>query len=106
MKESIFCDACGQEGYVTPCLRCGREFCYDCSKNYAVEYSYSVFFSGGDNGLYCLSCNEEMLIKGKDDLFNAYRRIKILSSEYKLFHKDFKHRSDVAEKLLKSLTEQ
>ena len=109
MKKEItvlqsFCDVCGKEaGGYTVCLRCGKEFCYECKKTETVEYRYAISFSGSGDGLYCINC-DAILIKTKADKKHmAYRRLAMLRAEYDGWRADFKDRSNKAENDLKLL---
>lgn len=101
--EKAFCDVCGKEasGY-QKCIVCGKEFCYDCHKTAAIEYTAGVNFSGSGDGLYCLDCDEKALKSG-DKLHAAYRTIKALKNEASGFYADFKRRREEAEEEVKKL---
>lgn len=108
MKKQVtvvksFCDVCGKEasGY-SNCIVCGKEFCYDCKKTDAIEYTRGVHFLGSGDGLYCLKCNKKAIESG-DKLNAAYRLIMALRNEVSGFYSDFNERSKKAEKVLETL---
>jgi len=105
MIEQTFCDVCGKEtsGY-NSCISCGKEFCYDCMKTHAVEYSHGVYISGSGDGLYCFEC-DNMLRRSTDPLHRAYRKIETLRYELVSFSEAFEARKTTAEKELAYLIE-
>lgn len=97
------CDQCNAATYTTKCLLCGKEFCYECSKTYAVKYQHAVHFSGGGDGLYCVGCDAKLLKEGKDKLHGAFVLISRLRFEEAAWYEDFKSRMNAAEEALKRL---
>ena len=102
-KEVIFCDQCEKEKYVSKCLYCGVEHCFECAKSHGEEYPHAVYFSGSYDGYYCHSCNSELTRSRADTLHNMYSEIKRLRAESVGWSLDFKARSNKAETKLKSL---
>ncbi|KKK54476.1 hypothetical protein LCGC14_3084340 [marine sediment metagenome] len=113
MKKEItktveFCDACEKQcDYPRHCMKCGRAFCYECSKKYGVEYPHAVHFSGSDDGFYCMSCDEE-LRKIPDrskatQIHQAYLGISSLRLEYKRLYAELEIREKEVETKLKNL---
>lgn len=107
-KTVEFCDACGKEyDYPRHCLKCGRAFCYECSKEYGIEYPHAVHFGGSDDGFYCKACDEE-LRKIPDrskttKIHQAYLKISSLRLEYKRWYEELDVREKQAEAELKDL---
>jgi len=100
-KEVTFCDRCKKEGYVTVCLNCGVEHCYECQKTSGKTYKHRVYFSGFGDGYYCNDCNADLLKSGTDDLFNAYQWVYALRLELEAYNADFEKRMNEAEENLK-----
>lgn len=107
-KVVEFCDACGKEDdYPLHCKKCGRAFCYDCSKKYGIEYSHAVHFMGSGDGFYCNACDEE-LRKIPDrsrttQIHQAYLKISSLRSEEKRLYAELEIKERKAEAELKAL---
>lgn len=101
MKEVSFCDECGREAYVHTCGKCGKDYCYECEKNY-IEYKAGVFHSG-DDGTYCLDCDSELLARKSDPIHAAYLRIKHLRMEHISWWEDFERRAKEADANLRDL---
>ena len=102
-KEVTFCDGCKKETYITACLTCGVEYCWECRRVLGVEYKHSCYASGSGDGYYCNGCHYVLLKQAGNKLFNAYRLIANLRRENELFYDDWKKRSDKAESDLKHL---
>lgn len=103
-KEVILCDNCNKEDLLTPCLKCGKVFCWECKKIMGIEYNHAVHSQGSDDGFYCHRCDSK-LKQTKDDLVHrAYLNIKALRDEYKTWLVDFNKRSKLAEEHLKSMS--
>jgi len=99
-KEVHFCDSCGKETYVSQCLVCVAEYCWECEKKEMVEYKSGVWSSGLD-GHYCLRCNSELLVNKNNPIHELYVRIKYLRMENESWYKEFKKRADATEKELR-----
>ncbi len=111
IKTVTFCDACGKEyDYAHQCMKCGREFCYDCKDKYGIEYPHAVRFGGSGDGFYCLACDEELRKipdRSKNtQIHQAYLKISSLRLEWKRLCEEFGCREKMVEaelqKLLKS----
>lgn len=102
-KEVTLCDVCGAEGYVTPCLKCGKEVCWPCQKTQGESYNAGVYFSGSGDGFYCHPCNEMLILSQTDELHKAYTHIRGLRNEAEAFGRDFKNRQEQAEAAIKPL---
>jgi hypothetical protein len=117
-KETKVCDVCGSDNNSvlevieckrcvvavwTHCLLCGRDYCFDCAKDHVVDYKHGVHFSGGGDGTYCLSCDASLARSGTSKLHTAYLKIKQLRAEEAGWYRDFKERTDIAEKRVKDL---
>lgn len=101
--EVAICDGCGKDcDYATSCLRCGRNFCFECEKARVVEYPHAVHFSGSDDGHYCKACDAHLL-NHPNQLHSAYLEITRMRPEYKRWQADFDKRAKVAEAALKGL---
>lgn len=97
MKEVTICDCCETEAYLTACLNCGVEHCYECRAKYGKTYEHAVHFSGSNDGYYCKKCDAD-LIEGPDTRqHKAYRKIEALRNEVKAWSSDFQFRAAKAE---------
>lgn len=103
LKESTYCDHCGKENYVTECMRCGTEHCYECRKTEGKEYSHGVHFSGSGDGYYCSKCDAELMKSGGDERHTAYRAIASLRLEAEAWGTDFQRRQKAAEARVEEL---
>ena len=103
LKETTYCDHCGKETYVTACMRCGTEHCWECRKTEGKEYSHGVHFSGSGDGYYCSKCDEELAQSGGDDRHAAYREIAALRNEAEVWGADFQRRQKAAEARLEAI---
>ena len=81
LKEVTFCDCCGEETYVTQCLRCGTEHCYECRKKVGKDYTHSVHCSGSGDGYYCNICDHLLRKTKEDEIHSAYVEIDNLGTE-------------------------
>lgn len=109
MKKKILmevheCESCHKtETYVTECLSCGKEFCWECAEKSGTKYRHGVWGSGSCDGYYCRECDIKLIESGKDKKHNAYRLIQRLRAETEAWNRDFKVRADAAEKELEEL---
>lgn len=101
--EKTLCDKCGAETYGAKCLKCGKDWCYECAKTHVTEYQHAVNFRGSGDGHYCKPCDAELIASGKDKLYNAYRAVAMLRLELDAFHEHFEKRREEAEKHLKAM---
>ncbi len=100
-KETNVCDWCeSDEGVYAECLICGKHACFDHKKAHMTTTPHAVHISGGCDGCYCNTC---LAANPQDELVAAYRVIESLREEAETFYKDFKVRSDTAEKVVRSL---
>lgn len=100
--EQTFCDICGKEAW-DPCLKCGKDFCWECKEKHGVIFPHSVTFSGSGDGFYCHDCEEKMASEKKDQLYLAYLEIDLLRRQHKAWYEDFERRSGEAERYLEKL---
>lgn len=104
-KEKIvsvtICDGCGSsESVYYHCLKCGKDFCYECkSSGKVIEYKQGIYVSGSNDGVYCSECNAE-LMKNPSPLFSAYLKIAELRQELEIWSKDFTHRKEKSEAVI------
>lgn len=103
LKEVDCCDVCGKDDYVTACMGCGVDHCYDCSKTEGKTYPHAVHFSGSGDGYYCKTCDYELTVSGGNQPHAAYRKIESLRNEEKAWCADFRKRSDSAEEKLSAI---
>ena len=102
-KETHFCDKCGkEESYITACMNCGTEMCYECWEKHGKKYNHAIYFQGSGDGSYCNPCDVKLTSAGTDKRNNAYRAIKSLKDELEAWHTDFKKRQEIAEKAVKA----
>ena len=101
-QEVSFCDHCKKQTYVTACLHCGVEHCWDCKKRFGIEYT-RLYFSDSGDGYYCTACDLKLSASSKDPIHNVYTLIKSLRNEESRWYSNFKVRVDNAEKELKRL---
>lgn len=103
-KEVTFCDFCGAENYVEPCLKCGKEACWECKKKpeVGVEYSHAVYFCGGGDGFYCRPCDLALSESQADAKHNAYVAIRSLRDELKGWQVSFEKRQKIAEEQVRT----
>jgi hypothetical protein len=105
-KVVSFCDECGKEDmYLTKCLFCGVEHCYDCTKTKGKKYAHGVHVGGTLDGYYCNECDSKLTASCKNNLHNAYITISDLRDEEHRFYEDFKKRQDSAEKKIEKLAQ-
>ena len=100
--EATFCDYCGKQDYVEKCLGCGIEYCLECKKILGVQYP-DFFNSFSTGGFFCNICDTKFLKDGNNALHTAYKRIKDLQNESKLFYDDLMIRVNKSEIVLKKL---
>lgn len=105
VREVVYCDNCKKENYVTACMHCGIEHCWECREIAGKEYPHSVYSSGSGDGYYCSKCDKELTIIGDDAIHKAYRTIAYLRKELDSWLLNFKVRQEKAEAKLKSLQE-
>lgn len=97
------CDHCGNEEVMpNTCLKCGKQFCFDCAHTHAVSYSPLVGCSGSSDVLYCKQCDARLASDGNDQLHAAYRAIASLQLEREVWNRDFQKRSQAAEALARA----
>ena len=102
-KETHVCDKCGkEESYITACMNCGTEMCYECWEKHGKKYNHAIYFQGSGDGSYCNLCDVKLTAAGTDKRHNAYRAIKSLKDELEAWHNDFKKRQEIAEKAVKA----
>lgn len=106
MKEVDCCDVCGKDDYVTACMSCKIDHCYDCGQTHGKRYAHAVHFSGSGDGYYCNTCDNKMTASGGDLLHASYRKIESMRNEEKAWYADFRKRSDSAEERLSAISEQ
>lgn len=102
LKETTYCDHCGKEGYVTSCIKCETEHCWECRKLHGKEYNHGVFVCGSGDGYYCNKCDAELTRTGLDKMHAAYRVIALLAQESRDWNKEFDLRVKAAEDALLS----
>lgn len=91
-KDVNVCDSRGTETYPHLCLKCGADYCYDCSKTRAKEYPHAIGVSGSGDGKYCNGCDAELSAAGTDPVHNAYVRIESLRNEELSWYAEFRER--------------
>lgn len=104
--ETHLCDVCKAQTYPYVCLRCGKEFCYECSKKEALTFRHAVYFQGGGDGLYCKPCVVILgstATGGPDPLFVAFCKVRDLRLELEAYTKGFEARREQAEKELERI---
>lgn len=80
--EQNYCDGCGkQQDYLTGCMSCGVEHCYDCTNKLGKDYKHGVYVSGSGDGYYCKPCDVKLEKAGTDKRFQAYREVAALRAE-------------------------
>lgn len=96
--DGFICDGCGKGvTYATPCLRCGKDFCFDCRETAGRAYEHSVWACGSGDGFYCTPCDSALLKSGEDRRHNAYLAIQRLRAEAKAWDAYFAKRAEDAE---------
>jgi hypothetical protein len=102
LMEVHDCDSCHKTDWYAHhvCLKCGKEFCYDCAKTNGVHYQRGVWCGGSGDGFYCNNCNWELIGLGTDRRHNAYITIKRLAAEAVAWNKEFKARADATEAII------
>jgi len=103
LKEVTCCDHCGKETYVTACMCCGTEHCWECRKTEGKEYSHGVNFSGSGDGYYCSGCDAALTKSGGDERHAAYRAVASLRHEADAWGTDFQRRQKAAEARVEAL---
>ena len=103
LKEVTCCDHCGKETYVTACMGCGIEHCWECRKTEGKEYSHGVNFSGSGDGYYCSKCDAALAKNGDDERHTAYRAVASLRLEAEAWGADFQRRQKAAEARIEAL---
>lgn len=95
--ELTFCDACGKQSWVTTCLACHADHCWECEKVLGVLYQHGVYASGSGDGYYCAACDARLTREGTDPQHRAYRVVRALKDEAKAWGADFERRTKIAE---------
>ena len=104
--ELNYCDNCGnQHDYLTACMSCGIEHCYECRKTAGKEYPHAVHCGGSNDGYYCRPCDRKLSISGTDKRFAAYREIEALRAECSEWGAAFERKRKVAEAAVTALIE-
>lgn len=101
-KEVYVCDCCDREEVYAHnvCLKCGKQYCYDCRKDMGIEYAHDVYCTGSGDGFYCHPCDKELTAAGTDQIHSTYRKIRALRNERLGFEAEFeKRRKEATEKL-------
>lgn len=112
MKQTVqievhCCDACSaQQDYVSTCINCGAEHCFECRAKEGKKYSKGVYVSGSGDGYYCNKCDAELTKSGADERHAAYRSVASLRHEAKAWSADFERRMKVAEARVQQANEQ
>lgn len=107
MKDVSICDKCQKEvDWASSCMKCGKDFCYECRKAGCAEYPHGVHFSGSGDGLYCNPCDQTLRADGTDKRHSAYLKIQALRKEEARFYEDFKRRADAAAEEIRSMEAQ
>jgi hypothetical protein len=101
--DADVCDSCGAQTYVTPCLKCGVEHCWECKDKLGRNYSHGIHVSGSGDGYYCNPCDTELSRSGADPLHNAYVEIRQVRADGEAFYQRFKVLGEQAEAKLKAL---
>lgn len=104
MKRTVekvveICDFCQeQEAWSVSykCRSCGKVACYDCGKRVGTEFPHAVFFSGSDDGFYCVPC-QTAPSPASAPLLRAYREIQAIRAHFKAREVEDKTRIDAAE---------
>lgn len=93
-EEVAICDVCEENRVSTTCMKCGKEFCYDCEKTQIVHYRRELYGSEYNGGTYCIECNTALTIENKDQLHQAFRKLAIIKD---CMDRDFKSANERAE---------
>lgn len=104
-KEVTCCDCCEKEEYLTTCMNCGIEHCYDCEKTEGKKYVHAVNFSGSGDGYYCKKCDTDLISNRISPRHIAYRKIESLRNESKAWNENFRLRANEAEQEVAALRE-
>ena len=105
--EGHSCDVCGAEvsaGYVSTCMHCGAEHCWDCSKTEGKAYQHGVYLGGSGDGYYCNGCDVSLTKNGSDPRHREYRAIESLRREAEEWEMIFRRRKKAAEEKLEALS--
>lgn len=103
--EITLCEGCGKDvDYPHGCIRCGKVYCWECVKQFGVEYQHSVYSSGSGDGRYCIPC-DTYLMNHPQPLHSAYLCIANLRAKHRRMYEDFANEATLAEGQLKSLQE-
>jgi len=101
------CDACHERcDYPYICIKCGAEYCRECSKTHGTEYQHGIYASGSGDGYYCAMCDAALTQSGGDALHRAYQVVSRLIMEHAAWGDDFERRANDAELKLKVLSAQ
>jgi hypothetical protein len=103
-KEVSFCDKCGKEDeYLTKCLSCGEEYCYECRTKHLKEYAHGIHVAGSGDGYYCKKCDKKLAESKEEPLHNAYVTIQDLKKEEEQWYANFRKRCTIAENNVQKL---
>jgi len=98
LKEVDFCDECGTETwYVNTCLRCSKDYCYDCGKERVLTYHPSALHGGSGDGHYCRPCDIALCESKDDPLHQAYLAVRALKDEQQRRYAEWDKRRKAAE---------
>jgi hypothetical protein len=93
------CDFCEEGERNTNCYRrcdnCGKDAC-DKHQDAIVQFRHGVYFSGSDDGEYCVGCLEALRHEG-DARLKAFQQIQDLRDEAERWNEDFRKRATTAE---------
>lgn len=102
-QECTFCDSCAEQiTYPHTCDHCGKEYCYECSKDKTIALNHAVYFEGTGDGCYCKGC-ANALVEKKDPRMMAFLKIRDLRVEQEKWGVDFERRRKQAEEEVKRL---
>lgn len=107
LKGVKFCDKCGTDDSVYHrCVRCGKDFCFNCAEKEGTDYPAGVHHSGSGDCFFCHDCESAAAGPSVDpyrELLAAYKAMVALRKENQDYYAEWEKRVSAAEVRARSL---
>jgi len=106
LKMVKFCDKCGTDNSVYHrCIRCGKDFCFNCAEKEGTDYPAGVHHSGSGDCFFCHDCELAATIESGPyhEILVAYQRMVVLRKENTDYYAKWEKRVSAAEAAAKGL---
>ena len=109
MTTVTYCDNCGKKDALWSCIRCGKDFCYECKDKVAIAYADDVFFNNSGSDIFCKECDVEIANNPEGKFYQlrqAYRNVLNLRNKAASFNKQLDKDSTEATNCIKYFRKQ